>query len=638
MKSVRFNMDSYSLRPYKSSLQLHSTSAVGFAGGTLRRSSSNESIDRKRQPFSRPFSKNRIDGNSLPRSTRMSSPGPIESSSQLLRQNHELRNRLQEEQSNYRRRLETYKQAQQNQATLVSRLQSKVMQYKQRCNDLENQFPTPIAPPTPPTCTPYIRTGTKEPLSMQQPLASPIAALSNGHHGNEAPMSLPCVGAATPYDHHGAPPAAAIVHHVHHDEYEEDLGRRLDEERRRCEQLVAQNNLLRQQLEESHRVNEGLTQDLQKLTNDWEGMRDDMVVKETEWKEEEQAFNDYYNSEHNRLLRMWRDVVAVKRQFKDMQTAMKTDINKMRYDILGVNREMVHACGTVSSTVNKASRQEEANQVQAERECTDLKSQLNQIKMQFESARAEIGQRDHRIQQLMHEIKTLEDRCVHAETQAAQAHRMNDEIERLQQALRDIAHSVVQDAEVCPDLSDHGHMHLSQSAANLNSSMPPRSPKRIRANPALAEGTISAVQAALHKYQLLLHDLQVKLQSNSDAHQATKKQLDGTEGTNQILTTKLTELTEKLDATNYQFSELCKERDSLQKTLENIRNEKFSIERGKSELNSIVDSLNVDYEKLQHHNAKLQKLIDSLDEEKKFVELELQRTIKDKEILEMNLR
>lgn len=635
MKSVRFNMDGYSLRPYKSYLQLNSS--VTFPGGsTLRRSSSNESIDRKK-PFSRPFSKNRIDGNALPRSTRMSSPGPIESSSQLLRQNHELRNRLQEEQSNYRRRLDTYKQAQQNQATLVSRLQAKVMQYKQRCNDLETQYPTPIAPSTPPTCTPYLRTGTKEPMSMQ-PLASPNPGMNgqqmtNGH-GNEAPLSLPCVGAS--YEHHA--PTAAIVHHVHHDEYEEDLGRRLDEERRRCEQLAAQNNLLRQQLEESHRVNEGLTQDLQKLTNDWEGMRDDMVIKENEWKEEEAAFNDYYNSEHNRLLRMWRDVVAVKRQFKDMQTAMKTDINKVRYDILGMNREMVHACGTVASTINKANRQDEANLMQADRDSTDLKTQLSQIKLQFESARTEIGQRDHRIQQLMHEIKTLEDRCMHAENQATQAQRMNDEIERLQQALRDIAHAVVQDAEVAPDLGDHGHMHLSQTASNLNCSLPSRSPKRTRANPALAEGTISAVQAALHKYQLLLHDLQVKLQTNGDAHAATKKQLDNTENTNQLITSKLTELTEKLDATNYQLSELCKERDSLQKTLENIRNEKFSIERGKSELNSIVDSLNVDYEKLQHHNAKMQKLIDSLDEEKKFMELELQRAIKDKEILEMNLR
>lgn len=66
----------------------------------------------------------------------------------LMRQNQELRDRLQEEASLYRRRLDTYKQAQQNQAALVGRLQSKVMQYKQKCNDLEGRFFDTAAPST----------------------------------------------------------------------------------------------------------------------------------------------------------------------------------------------------------------------------------------------------------------------------------------------------------------------------------------------------------------------------------------------------------------------------------------------------------------------------------------------------------
>lgn len=44
----------------------------------------------------------------------------------ISRQNLDLRQRLQEEASLYRRRLDTYRQAQQNQAALVSRLQAKV--------------------------------------------------------------------------------------------------------------------------------------------------------------------------------------------------------------------------------------------------------------------------------------------------------------------------------------------------------------------------------------------------------------------------------------------------------------------------------------------------------------------------------
>lgn len=224
-----------------------------------------------------------------------------ETSSTLLRQNQELRSRLQEEQSNYRRRLDTYKQAQQNQATLVSRLQSKVMQYKQRCNELENQIPLPIAMPS--ASSSFMRPTTTEPLRAIQspPPSSPFDHHHHHHHDSSsvAPLSLPCAASSSAaYDHRASAaavaasaPAPPTVHHVHHDHGAEldDLSRRLDDEKRRCEELCAQNTVLRQQLEESHHVNESLTQDLQKLSTDWEVLRDDMVIKENEWKEEEQV-------------------------------------------------------------------------------------------------------------------------------------------------------------------------------------------------------------------------------------------------------------------------------------------------------------------------------------------------------------
>lgn len=74
--------------------------------------------------------------------------GQANDAKSLIRQNQELRDRLQEEASLYRRRLDTYKQAQQNQAALVGRLQSKVLQYKQKCNDLEGRLFDPNAPST----------------------------------------------------------------------------------------------------------------------------------------------------------------------------------------------------------------------------------------------------------------------------------------------------------------------------------------------------------------------------------------------------------------------------------------------------------------------------------------------------------
>jgi predicted nuclease with TOPRIM domain len=57
----------------------------------------------------------------------------------------------------------------------------------------------------------------------------------------------------------------------------------------RNEKLSKLNLALREQLEESQKTNESLTNDLQKLALDWQQMRDEMLEKEEEWKEEEQV-------------------------------------------------------------------------------------------------------------------------------------------------------------------------------------------------------------------------------------------------------------------------------------------------------------------------------------------------------------
>lgn len=209
---------------------------------------------------------------------------------------------------------------------------------------------------------------------------------------------------------------------------------------------------------------------------------------------------------------MWREVVAVKRLFKDMQMSLKSELGRMRTDISGVNRDVTGACGGVSVNMRQAYRLDEAHQMQVDRINSELKSQLQAIKAQYESSKQEIVQREQRLQELMIDLKALEDRCVQAENQAMQANRLNDEIERLNVALRDIAHVVVQDAEsgtagVEGD-STTQHLHLSQAGL-----IAPRSPKRggVRTSQAFAEGTISAVQASLHKYQLMIHDLQVNI-------------------------------------------------------------------------------------------------------------------------------
>lgn len=141
--SSKFQLQNKECTPSLTSRNFNEVGGGGGVGGGIKK------------PFQRPFSKGRLEqkgsscvGGPIINTSRMESPSPSETTS-LIRQNHELRQRLQDEAGNYRRRLDTYKQAQNNQAALVGRLQSKVLQYKQRCSELEGQMNTIGPPPGP---------------------------------------------------------------------------------------------------------------------------------------------------------------------------------------------------------------------------------------------------------------------------------------------------------------------------------------------------------------------------------------------------------------------------------------------------------------------------------------------------------
>lgn len=123
---------------------------------------------------------------------------------------------------------------------------------------------------------------------------------------------------------------------------------------------------------------------------------------------------------------------------------------------------------------------------------------------------------------------------------------------------------------------------------------------------ALAESTISAVQAALHKYQSAIHELQVirqlrkncfyetflkfkvKLQSNREQLLLVRKQYENSEENNNSLEQKVKELVAQLDACRTHSSKLVQERDMLQKNLDTIRSEKNSLDRSRIEITTMV--------------------------------------------------
>ncbi|XP_038221135.1 rootletin [Zerene cesonia] len=494
-------------------------------------------------------------------------------SSDLRRQNEELRARLAGESADHKRRLDAYRRAQQGQAALVSRLQAKVLQYKQRCAELENQ----MLETTPRSDTTY-RPSTGKAIALPPP-------------------SLPTSSSDTRRDERISDLETAL--------------KRLDEEKRKCEKLVSQNNLLRDQLEESHQLNEALTNDLQKLTNDWEALRDEMAIKEDEWKDEEQAFNDYYSNEHNRLLNLWREVVSVKRFFSELQTNTERDLYKVKNDIDSAARDLVGTLSgyaiTAYATHGSSKPETQAPTSTPVSAIENLRSDLHAATTQRDSALAELRERDARIQRLLQELQGLEERCECAEALCTEAGIMRS-------ALEEVARALIQDSET--DVPPT-HMHLSD-----------RSPKRGIAQSAnataFAESTISALQAALHKYQIQIHELQVKLQNTREQLMTCRKHSDTADNTLTSLENKVQDLQGKLDQTNTDLNQVVQEKESLQKTVEALRCDKNNLERNRVEINAMVESLTSDYEKLQKVNHRLEKAIEALESEKRSLNSEVE--------------
>ena len=57
----------------------------------------------------------------------------------------------------------------------------------------------------------------------------------------------------------------------------------------RSASLAHVNSMLREQLDQATSANQALTADIHKLTKDWQRAREELEMKEAEWREEEQV-------------------------------------------------------------------------------------------------------------------------------------------------------------------------------------------------------------------------------------------------------------------------------------------------------------------------------------------------------------
>ncbi|KAF5401238.1 Rootletin [Paragonimus heterotremus] len=517
-------------------------------------------------------------------------------------ENRECRRKLNDELATYKQKLISYQEGQQRQANLVQRLQGKVLQYKEKCRTLE--------------------------LKLQ--LAE--AENQNRKVGLEENTA----------------------------EYEATLGR-LEEEQQRASTLASVNTMLREQLDQITQANQALSSENQRTREEAARLKEHLERREAEWRDEEAAFNDYFTMEHGRLLTLWRAVVACRRQFVEVKGQVEREINSARADVSRMARISQTACENFATNLRAIEAQ---NQSSLEWERTEKKKierhleelthanesmrqqldtgsktnnkQLQELSTELEETKRQLADREKAIASLQR-LRTGQSLCGRKEgsdINDPQARALVEEVQSMQQALRDLAQAVINEdpsstvglKDCCgrsrsrspvyasgPGLVFSGS-HVSRAGAYGRTGSPPP-PVNSTGTCYWGDSTMSAVQAALTKRGMQLSDMGSKLSNVTSQYEAIRAQLEDSENERRNLEHQLLRMRTDLDSRRRERDEASRDLERCKSSLQTTTNDKNELEKARASLMDQVKNLQMSLERTQNAYEELQKHRERMEEE-----------------------
>ncbi|CAH8478084.1 unnamed protein product [Schistosoma curassoni] len=539
----------------------------------------------------------------------------------LSLENRDLKRKLDEELSTYKQRLSAYQEGQQRQTNLVQRLQSKVLQYKEKCRTLE--------------------------LKLQ------IADTEN--QNRKAGM-----------DENTA-------------EYEATL-LRLEEEQQRASTLAGVNSMLREQLDQATHANQTLSSDLQRIKEDASRLRDVLERREAEWRNEEAAFNDYFTMEHGRLLALWRAVVACRRQFVEVRGQVEREIGSARVELSRVSRICQSACENFASNLRTMEARNMVTLEQEKNEKKKLEHELDELTRNCENVRqqtnGQIEQANQKITNLINQIDELnkqlsdKDRTIDslqrlrtgqtlcgrkegADINDPSSRALVEETQALYQTLRDISQSVLND-EIVPSEAFGGVescFHQSRSRSPCYASNPkmitnsfhnsragaygrtgsPPPPVNSTSACYWGDSALSAVQAALRKRGLQVSELTAKLNNTKDQCDSVKHQLDDSENERRNLERQLMNMRAELDNIRREKEDMGREVKRITANVQTLDNERADLERLHTNTSDELKSLQSELERVQNAYNELRKNRDTLEGELNCAQRDAERCLRESE-------
>uniref|UniRef100_A0A663DWU5 DED domain-containing protein n=1 Tax=Aquila chrysaetos chrysaetos TaxID=223781 RepID=A0A663DWU5_AQUCH len=337
-------------------------------------------------------------------------------------------------QGSLRRLLQSSQEAQHRQAVLVRKLQAKVLQYRTRCRELEQQ------------------------------LAAGGGPLPGGWEATE-------------------------------DQSLEKALLQVEEEQQRCETLAEVNTLLREHLDEANEVNSALKEDVGKLTADWMRAREELELKESEWRSERELYDNYLMGEHSRLLSLWRQVVTFRRHFLEMKTATDRDLSELKAEQMRLSGSILVNCSRLNSGVQlwqsftlgkpvlKDQAQQQAgqkiNQKAQEVMCLPVKGDLEKKELQdrvmelsalLVQSQKQNEEKEKTMKTLNDTVEILEASRLEKEYEASLTKSAKEENRSLQKLIKDITEALKEELSARQDSISfllHQHRQQEEKCRNL---------------------------------------------------------------------------------------------------------------------------------------------------------------------------
>ncbi|KAM3850238.1 uncharacterized protein crocc2 [Diretmus argenteus] len=476
---------------------------------------------------------------------------------------------LQSQDRAYRRKLQVYQEAQQRQAQLVQKLQTKVLQYKKRCGELEEQV--------------LEKTSESEKLRL---LLQVHLDSAQRQQRTEQDLNVAL----------------------------QKKSAQLEEEQKRCAGLSQVNSVLRDQLEQSGAVNQGLSESLWKA-------REDVELSDARLRREQESCASRLGQDQARVRALWRQAASLRSTFTQLRTFTDRTLSDMRGECVVVGRQLHVACMNLEARVTQEStssgmemsalerqlkdKLREAMQLQGrwDAEKVELSSRVLELTETVKHLRSQSGEKDASLSAMQISLDRME--TCRADDKA-EVDALHAEIQALQQILWHVRQVAVGEGDSC------GFESVACSSP-LQGSSP------------LRNATLTAVQNLLSKHQKQTQDLRGRLDAALEQVSTLRNHLQEKDAERRELEQRIQEVRRDFQEAKQTLEESHRDSSRYRSSLDLISSEKGSLEKLLSGLRQEVDSQCAELEVLRASSLELQRQRDLLRQQREDLERQLAR-------------